>query len=145
MHIDATLYPDERESTYLGPALIIPDFITGDPSEFRLKIALENLLPSDATTLFRYQLLMDHLRLNEDEDTFFIIQVLCITSWTFTNGYSMKHGVQNSENQMSDHRRRIEQKPDRGRAVNPAGCSATILHGSDESLPNYLPDQLRYY
>lgn len=37
----------------------------------KTRIALENLLPSDASALFRYQLLMDHLRLNEDEDTFF--------------------------------------------------------------------------
>ncbi|RXN10472.1 islet cell autoantigen 1-like protein [Labeo rohita] len=66
MRRTSTLHPDDRESTYRGPTPSIPDFITGDPSEFtRLKIALENLLPSDATELFRYQILMDHLRLDE--------------------------------------------------------------------------------
>ncbi|RXN09555.1 guanine nucleotide-binding subunit alpha-12 isoform X2 [Labeo rohita] len=66
MHRTSTLHPDDSESTYHGPTPSIPDFITGDPSEFtRLKIALENLLPPDATELFRYQILMDHLRLDE--------------------------------------------------------------------------------
>ncbi|RXN11540.1 guanine nucleotide-binding subunit alpha-12 isoform X2 [Labeo rohita] len=66
MRRTSTLHPDDRESTYRGPTPSIPDFITGDPSEFtRLKIALENLLPPDATELFRYQILMDHLRLDE--------------------------------------------------------------------------------
>lgn len=30
-----------------------------------LKIALENLLPADSTELFRYQVLIDHLKLEE--------------------------------------------------------------------------------
>ncbi|XP_067280639.1 uncharacterized protein [Pseudorasbora parva] len=65
-HRATTLHLDERERTYRGPTPTIPDFITGDPSEFtRLKLALENLLPPDATELFRYQILMDHLRLDE--------------------------------------------------------------------------------
>lgn len=46
-HRASTLHPDERESTYRGPTRTIPDFVTGDPSEFtRLKIALENLFTS---------------------------------------------------------------------------------------------------
>ncbi|XP_026075540.1 uncharacterized protein LOC113054305 [Carassius auratus] len=58
--------PAGRETTYRGPVPTIPDFSTKDPSEFtRLKIALENLLPPDATELFRYQILLDHLRLDE--------------------------------------------------------------------------------
>lgn len=62
-HRASTLHPDERESTYRGPTPTILDFITGDPGEFTpLKIALENLLPPNATELFRYQILMDHLR-----------------------------------------------------------------------------------
>lgn len=44
----------------------IHNFCTKDPSEFNLlKIALENLLPPDATELFRYQILLDHLKLDE--------------------------------------------------------------------------------
>lgn len=54
------------ERTYRGPIPTIPDFSKPDPSEFtRLKIALENLLPPDATELFRYQVLLDHLKLEE--------------------------------------------------------------------------------
>lgn len=37
-----------------------------DPSEFtRLKIALDNILPSDATELFKYQVIMDYLKIEE--------------------------------------------------------------------------------
>ncbi|XP_030609039.1 uncharacterized protein LOC115796760 [Archocentrus centrarchus] len=55
-----------RERTYRGPVPTIPDFAKGDPSEFtHLKIALENLLPPDATELFCYQILLDHLKLEE--------------------------------------------------------------------------------
>jgi len=55
-----------RERTYRGPIPTIPDFTKKDPSEFtRLKIALENLLPPDATELFRYQILLDHLKFEE--------------------------------------------------------------------------------
>ncbi len=63
-HRASTVHPDERESTYRGPTPTIPNITTGDPGEFAiLKIALENLLPPDATELFRYQILMDQLRL----------------------------------------------------------------------------------
>ncbi|KAL0171399.1 hypothetical protein M9458_031710, partial [Cirrhinus mrigala] len=58
--------PAVQETTYRGPMPTIPDFSTKDPSQFtRLKIALENLLPPDATELFRYQILLDHLKLEE--------------------------------------------------------------------------------
>nr|XP_055074008.1 uncharacterized protein LOC129453697 [Misgurnus anguillicaudatus] len=58
--------PVGQETTYRGPTPTIPNFCTKDPSEFtRLKIALENLLPPDATELFRYQILLDHLKLDE--------------------------------------------------------------------------------
>lgn len=42
---------------------MIPVFTTGDLREFaRLKVALEKLLPEDATVRFKYQILVDHLR-----------------------------------------------------------------------------------
>lgn len=62
----SNLNPVRQETTYRGPVPTIPNFCTKDPSEFtRLKIALENLLPSDATELSRYQILLDHLKLDE--------------------------------------------------------------------------------
>lgn len=58
--------PAVQEPTYRGPKPTIPDFVTKDPSEFtRLKIALDNLLPPNITELFKYQILMDHLKLEE--------------------------------------------------------------------------------
>ncbi|XP_049321160.1 uncharacterized protein LOC111190943 [Astyanax mexicanus] len=54
------------ERTYRGPIPTIPDFTKPDPSQFtRLKQALGNLLPPDATELFCYQVLLDHLKLEE--------------------------------------------------------------------------------
>ncbi|XP_057695896.1 uncharacterized protein LOC130918045 [Corythoichthys intestinalis] len=54
------------EQTYRGPHPSIPYFSHRDPCEFaRLKIALENLLPTDGTELFKYQILVDHLKLEE--------------------------------------------------------------------------------
>nr|XP_055076729.1 uncharacterized protein LOC129455971 [Misgurnus anguillicaudatus] len=54
------------ESTYRGPMPTIPYFSRRDPSEFaRLKISLCNLLPSNGTELFKYQILVDHLKLEE--------------------------------------------------------------------------------
>ncbi len=54
------------ESVYRGPPPTIPKFTHPDPSEFaRLRIALENLLPCDGTELFKYQILVDHLKLEE--------------------------------------------------------------------------------
>lgn len=59
------------EYVYRGPTPTIPKFSRPDPSKFaRLRIALENLLPPDGTELFRYQILVDHLKLNEDTDAF---------------------------------------------------------------------------
>jgi hypothetical protein len=51
---------------YRGPAPRIPFFVHKDPMEFsRLKLALANLLPADATELFKYQILVDHMKLEE--------------------------------------------------------------------------------
>ena len=50
---------------YRGPKPSIPDF-KGDPREFaRLKIALDNLLPANATEWFKYQILVDHLKFED--------------------------------------------------------------------------------
>ncbi|XP_052443419.1 uncharacterized protein LOC127985458 [Carassius gibelio] len=57
---------DLTEKYYKGPSPTIPYFCTKDPSEFaRLKIALENLLPPDSTEMFKYQVLVDHLKLED--------------------------------------------------------------------------------
>ncbi|KAK0155027.1 hypothetical protein N1851_002645 [Merluccius polli] len=54
------------ESSYYGPRPTISNFSHRDPSEFaRLKLSLENLLPPGATELFKYQVLVDHLQLEE--------------------------------------------------------------------------------
>ncbi|KAK7944873.1 hypothetical protein WMY93_000601 [Mugilogobius chulae] len=54
------------ERTYKGPVPSIPNFTRRDPGEFaRLKIALNNLLPEDSTELFKFQILMDHLKLED--------------------------------------------------------------------------------
>lgn len=59
-------YKITQERGYRGPTPTIPDLIKRDPSEFaRLKIALDNLLPPDGTELFKFQILMDHLKLDE--------------------------------------------------------------------------------
>ncbi|XP_023806317.1 SH3 and multiple ankyrin repeat domains protein 2 isoform X1 [Oryzias latipes] len=58
--------PAVPEQLYRGPQPTIPKFTNPDPSEFaRLRIALENLLPANTTELFRYQVLVDHLKLEE--------------------------------------------------------------------------------
>ncbi len=58
--------PPSQESTYRGPAPTIPNFVKPDPREFsRLRIALENILPENATERFKYQILVDHLKLEE--------------------------------------------------------------------------------
>ncbi len=55
-----------QEKVYPGPKPRIPILIHRDPAEFaRLKMSLENLLPTDATELFKYQILLDHLKLEE--------------------------------------------------------------------------------
>lgn len=54
------------ESMYKGPTPTIPDFVHPNPREFsRLKIALENILPANATEKFKFQILTDHLKLEE--------------------------------------------------------------------------------
>ncbi|KAI3369403.1 hypothetical protein L3Q82_007473 [Scortum barcoo] len=58
--------PNSNERTYRGPAPSIPKFTRGDPREFaRLKLALDNILPADATEMFKYQVLCDHLKFEE--------------------------------------------------------------------------------
>ncbi|KAK7889113.1 hypothetical protein WMY93_024673 [Mugilogobius chulae] len=58
--------PGGQERTYRGPTPTIPNFCRPNPREFaRLRIALDNLLPSDATERFKFQILVDHLKLEE--------------------------------------------------------------------------------
>ncbi len=57
---------DLTEKYYKGPCPTIPYFRNKDPSEFaRLKMALDNLLPPDSTEMFKYQVLVDHLKLDD--------------------------------------------------------------------------------
>ncbi|XP_057695374.1 uncharacterized protein LOC130917729 [Corythoichthys intestinalis] len=59
-------YSTQHEHAYRGPTPTIPYFVHEDPREFtRLKVALDNLLPRDATEQFKYQILLDHLKLEE--------------------------------------------------------------------------------
>lgn len=54
------------ESNYYGPCPTIRNFSYRDPTEFaRLKLSLEHLLPPDASEPFKYQVLVDHLQLEE--------------------------------------------------------------------------------
>ncbi len=58
--------PPSQENIYCGPTPTIPDFSREDPREFaRLKVALDNLLPADATERFKFQTLTDNLKLEE--------------------------------------------------------------------------------
>ncbi|RXN27328.1 hypothetical protein ROHU_020207 [Labeo rohita] len=51
---------------YRGPTPTIPDFVHDDPREFsRLKLALDNILPYDASESFKFQILLDHLKLED--------------------------------------------------------------------------------
>ncbi|XP_063048733.1 uncharacterized protein LOC134442605 [Engraulis encrasicolus] len=55
-----------RETTYRGPKMKIPLFTEDDPRQFhRMQLALDNVLPYDATERFKYQVLLDHLKLEE--------------------------------------------------------------------------------
>lgn len=55
-----------QEKIYRGPAPTIPCLTSPDPREFsRLRIALENILPDDASERFKFQILTDHLKLEE--------------------------------------------------------------------------------
>ncbi len=56
----------ESATKYRGPKPSIPYLVHKDPSEFaRLKLALHNLLPEDASELFKFQILVDHLQLED--------------------------------------------------------------------------------
>lgn len=58
--------PAAAVQTYTWPRPTIPNFNSRDSSEFAcLKIALGNLLPADGNELFMYQILVDHLKLEE--------------------------------------------------------------------------------
>lgn len=58
--------PKSSETTYRGPTPSIPKFTRDDPREFaRLRLALDNILPADATERFKYQVLCDHLKFEE--------------------------------------------------------------------------------
>ncbi|KAK7879615.1 hypothetical protein WMY93_033671, partial [Mugilogobius chulae] len=60
------LHSQQTELTYRGPKPTIPSFTSPDPRLFaRMKIALENLLPEDATERYKYQILTDHLKCEE--------------------------------------------------------------------------------
>lgn len=51
---------------YKGPTPTIPDFSHPNAREFsRMKIALENLLPDNANERYKFQILMDHLKVEE--------------------------------------------------------------------------------
>ncbi|XP_077361612.1 uncharacterized protein LOC144006574 [Festucalex cinctus] len=86
----------QLERVYRGPKPTIPSFTKGDPREFaRLKVALENLLPEDATERFKYHILVDHL---EYEDALLIadsytnsIQPYTDTMNTLTEQYGQPH------------------------------------------------------
>jgi len=54
------------EQVYQGPKPTIPRLTAADPRQFsRLRMALENLLPMNASERFKYQILTDHLELEE--------------------------------------------------------------------------------
>lgn len=58
--------PALAEQTFSGLRPSIPYFSRRDLSDFaQLKIALTNLLLPDGTELFKYQILVDHLKLEE--------------------------------------------------------------------------------
>lgn len=60
------LQPSVPEQEYRGPKPTIPKLVHPDPSEFaRLRLALGNLLPFNATDLFKCQILVDNVKLNE--------------------------------------------------------------------------------
>ncbi|XP_072298230.1 uncharacterized protein [Eucyclogobius newberryi] len=61
-----TLPLTTREKTYRGPTPSIPEFTRADPRQFAcLRLALDNILPADATERFKYQVLRDHLHFEE--------------------------------------------------------------------------------
>lgn len=68
-YVEPCMLPSELpsvETVYRGPKPHIPYFTEEDPRQFaRLKIALDNILPKDATERFKYQILVDHLKLED--------------------------------------------------------------------------------
>lgn len=51
-----------QEQIYRGPKPTIPSLTAADPRQFsRIRMALENLLPADASERLKYQILTDHL------------------------------------------------------------------------------------
>ncbi len=55
-----------QEQIYRGPKPTIPSLTAADPRQFsRLRMALENPLPADVSEHFKYQILTDHLELEE--------------------------------------------------------------------------------
>ncbi|XP_043985900.1 uncharacterized protein LOC122838916 [Gambusia affinis] len=64
--LDPTMAIATREKIYRGPLPSIPEFTKDDPRQFaRLRLALDNILPADATERFKYQVLCDHLKFEE--------------------------------------------------------------------------------
>ncbi|KAI3370916.1 hypothetical protein L3Q82_007422 [Scortum barcoo] len=58
--------PPRQETLYRGPKPHIPYFTEDDLRQFaRLKIALDNILPADATERFKFQILVNHLKLED--------------------------------------------------------------------------------
>lgn len=56
----------ESAAEYCGPKPSITYLVHKDPSEFaRLRLALHNLLPEDLLELFKFQILVDPLQLEE--------------------------------------------------------------------------------
>lgn len=75
--------PCFQERMYRGPKPSIPSLTTPDPREFsRLRMALENLLPADATERFKYQILTDHLQL---EEALLVADSYCNSTRPFTD------------------------------------------------------------
>lgn len=70
--------PPSVEATYRGPKPHIPLFTDDDPRQFaQLKIALDNILPRDATERFKFQILVDHLK----PTPIAIVQLLIRRQW----------------------------------------------------------------
>ncbi|XP_046731714.1 uncharacterized protein LOC124402619 [Silurus meridionalis] len=57
---------ESPQTSYKGLHPTIPNFTCPDPGEFaHFKLALENILPADASELFKYQVLVERLRFAE--------------------------------------------------------------------------------
>lgn len=66
MYLRQSYQSTSLDAGYRGPRPTIPNLSHRDPGEFaHLKIALENLLPPESSELFKYQVLTDHLKLEE--------------------------------------------------------------------------------